>query len=143
MSKPRKKTTPRANVSFQPPSEMTPEERMKFLNEHPTRQEVANFVSAYLSTEFLPGLLTHINQQDNRNLALISICQSVLISQGIITQDEMEALMQKWEQAQQQAEDAAQKQAEEDALGTINDFLKKQQAGGQKPDGGPVLGVVK
>lgn len=143
MSKPRKKTAPCANVSFQPPSEMTPEERMKFLNEHPTRQEVANFVSAYLSTEFLPGLLTHINQQDNRNLALISICQSVLISQGIITQDEMEALMRKWEQAQQQAENAVQKQAEEDALGAIDDFLKKQQAEGQKPDGGPVLGVVK
>lgn len=143
MSKPRKKTTPHANVSFQPPSEMTPEERMKFLNEHPTRQEVANFVSAYLSTEFLPSLLTHINKQDNRNLALISICQSVLISQGIITQDEMEALMRKWEQAQQQAEDAAQKQAEKDALGAIDDFLKKQQAEGQKLDGGPVLGVVK
>lgn len=122
---------------------MTPEERMKFLNEHPTRQEVANFVSAYLSTEFLPSLLTHINKQDNRNLALISICQSVLISQGIITQDEMEALMRKWEQAQQQAEDAAQKQAEKDALGAIDDFLKKQQAEGQKLDGGPVLGVVK
>lgn len=143
MSKPRKKTAPHANVSFQPPSEMTPEERMKFLNEHPTRQEVANFVSAYLSTEFLPSLLTHINKQDNRNLALISICQSVLISQGIITQDEMEALMRKCEQAQQQAEDAAQKQAEKDALGAIDDFLKKQQAEGQKLDGGPVLGVVK
>lgn len=135
MSKPRKKTTPHANVSFQPPSEMTPEERMKFLNECPTRQEVANFVSAYLSTEFLPSLLTRINQQDNRNLALISICQSVLISQGIITQNEMEALMRNWEQAQQ----AAQEKVEKDAL----EAFQKHQAGEQKPDGGPVLGVVK
>ena len=76
--------------------DMTPEEQEKFLNEHPTRGEVANFVGQYLANDILPQVIGYINQQDNRNLALISICQAVLISQGVISKEQMDELVNNW-----------------------------------------------
>lgn len=77
-------------------SDMTPEEREEFLNGTPTRAEVANFVGGYLSNEVIPQLIGYINQQDNRNLALISVCQAVLVSQGVISKENMNKLISDW-----------------------------------------------
>ena len=83
------------NTSFDD-SDMSPEEREEFLNGTPTRAEVANFVGGYLSNDVLPQLIGYINQQDNRNLALISVCQAVLVSQGIISKENMDTLISDW-----------------------------------------------
>lgn len=94
-----KDNSPQASVSFDTPKvDMTPEEKSKFLSSNPTRQEVATFVSAYLANEVLPSVIDYVNHHDNRNLALISVCQSILISQGIITKEEMDTLVKNWEE---------------------------------------------
>ena len=77
-------------------TDMTPEEREEFLNGTPTRAEVANFVGGYLANDILPQLIGYINQQDNRNLALISVCQAVLVSQGVISKENMDKLISDW-----------------------------------------------
>lgn len=77
-------------------NDMTPEEREEFLNGTPTRAEVANFVGGYLSNDILPQLIGYINQQDNRNLALISVCQAILVSQGVISKENMDTLISDW-----------------------------------------------
>ena len=77
-------------------TDMTPEEREEFLNGTPTRAEVANFVGGYLTNDILPQLIEYINQQDNRNLALISVCQAVLVSQGVISKEDMDKLITDW-----------------------------------------------
>ena len=83
------------DISFES-SNMSPEEREEFLNGNPTRAEVANFVAGYLSNDILPQLIGYINQQDNRNLALISVCQAVLVSQGVISKENMDTLISDW-----------------------------------------------
>lgn len=83
------------NTSFDD-SNMSPEEREEFLNGTPTRAEVANFVGGYLANDILPQLIGYINQQDNRNLALISVCQAVLVSQGVISKENMDRLISDW-----------------------------------------------
>lgn len=100
MANQQKPSVPITSVEFPPEKEMTPEEKERFLNDHPTRLEVSNFVSSYLSNEFLPQLLEYINGRDNRNLQLISICQAVLISAGIADQETMDTLLAQWEAAQ-------------------------------------------
>ena len=100
MAKQQKPQPPIASVEFPPDKEMTPEEKERFLNGNPTRLEVSNFVSSYISNEFLPSLLEYINSHDNRNLQLISICQAVLISAGITDQETMDTLLAQWEAAQ-------------------------------------------
>ncbi|MCM1216764.1 MAG: hypothetical protein NC548_19860 [Lachnospiraceae bacterium] len=100
MAKQQKPPAPITSVEFSPDKQMTPEEKEQFLSENPTRMEVANFVSSYLSNEFLPGLLEYINSRDNRNLQLVSICQAVLISAGITDQKTMDTLLSQWEAAQ-------------------------------------------
>ena len=77
-------------------TDMTPEEREEFLNGTPTRAEVANFVGGYVANDILPQLIGYINQQDNRNLALISVCQAVLVSQGVISKENMDKLIADW-----------------------------------------------
>lgn len=84
-----------ASASFDN-TDMTPEEREEFLNGTPTRAEVANFVGGYLANDILPQLTGYINQQDNRNLALISICQAVLVSQGVVSKETMDKLIKDW-----------------------------------------------
>ena len=83
------------NASFDD-SDMSPEEREEFLNGTPTRAEVANFVGGYLANDILPQLIGYINKQDNRNLALISVCQAVLVSQGVISKENMDRLISDW-----------------------------------------------
>lgn len=84
-----------ASTSFDN-TDMTPEEREEFLNGTPSRAEVANFVGQYLANDILPQLVGYVNQQDNRNLALISVCQAVLVSQGVISKDNMDKLISDW-----------------------------------------------
>lgn len=88
-------------------SDMTSEEREEFLNGTPTRAEVANFVGGYLANDILPQLIGYINQQDNRNLALISVCQAVLVSQGIISKENMDKLISDWSKRGTENEDSS------------------------------------
>lgn len=104
------KQQPVASVQFPTDKAMTPEEKEDFLAENPTRLEVANFVSSYLSNEFLPSLLEYINRRDNRNLQLISVCQAVLISQGVVDQKTMDSLIEQWEAAQKDYQPQSQPQ---------------------------------
>lgn len=93
------KVTPEATVAFEK-EEMTEEQREQFLNGNPTRKEVANFIGGYVMNEVVPNIIDYVNQKDNHNLALISVCQAVLVSQGIISKEEMDALMKNWENNQ-------------------------------------------
>lgn len=101
MSKNNKHIEPEENIDVDTSAsfdntDMTPEEREEFLNGTPTRAEVANFVGGYLANDILPQLIGYINQQDNRNLALISVCQAVLVSQGVISKENMDKLISDW-----------------------------------------------
>lgn len=77
--------------------EMTPEELNVFMNEKPTRGEVMSFVDGYMNEQVIPFLINLNNDRINKLNGMISICQAILIDSGIITQEGLTQLQEKWE----------------------------------------------
>lgn len=76
---------------------MSQEELDAFLNETPTRGEVMNFVDGYMNEQVIPFLINLNNDRINKLNGMISICQAILIDSGIITQEGLTQLQEKWE----------------------------------------------
>lgn len=91
---------PKPNISVVGSEEnqsMSQEELDAFLNETPTRGEVMNFVDGYMNEQVIPFLINLNNDRINKLNGMISICQAILIDSGIITQEGLTQLQEKWE----------------------------------------------
>lgn len=71
------------------PDEMTPEEIQAFMNELVTRQEAMSFMEGYFHEKILPEMMQQLNSQYNSAYAMIHILESIIISAGLCTLDEL------------------------------------------------------
>lgn len=72
---------------------LTPENQ-KWLNEHPTRMEVASYVNALWERHYLPTITNYIQMSS-------MVLQAILIEKGVCTGDEIKSITEKFVSEQQ------------------------------------------
>lgn len=100
------------------PDEMTPEEQERFMNEPITRREAMNFVDGYMQEHVVPMLQQQISAQYNSAYAMIHVMESLLITSGLCTMEELKKCYEdyikiqeeKYKQAQQQKAEVEEQQ---------------------------------
>lgn len=65
------------------------EEDEKFLNGHPTRTEVANYVNALFEEKYMPQITKAISQVEYSAKLSITTLQALLVQKGICVEDEI------------------------------------------------------
>ena len=70
--------------------EMTPEEQAKWLNEHVTRGEVTQFVSAYLNNEVIPFVFNSVGKELFNLRCRNELLLKFLVESGVFTSEQFE-----------------------------------------------------
>jgi hypothetical protein len=84
------------------PDEMSPEEIEQFMNETITRREAMNFMNGYIGEHILPQLEQQLSAQYNSAYAMIQVLESIIISAGICTLDDIKRCYESYIQKQKE-----------------------------------------
>lgn len=81
--------------------DMNEKEQQKWLEDHPTREEVVQFVSGYINNEVIPVVLNSVGTQMFQLRCRNDVLLKMLIEAGICTEQKFEMEYKKYMEAQQ------------------------------------------
>ena len=81
--------------------DMDDKEQQKWLADHPTREEVVQFVSGYINNEVIPVVLNSVGTQMFQLRCRTDVLLKMMIDSGICTEKKYEAEYKKYVDAQQ------------------------------------------
>lgn len=81
--------------------DMNDKEQQKWLADHPTRDEVVQFVSGYINNEVIPVVLNSVGTQMFQLRCRTDVLLKMMIDAGICTEKKYEAEYKKYVDAQQ------------------------------------------
>lgn len=72
-------------------------EKAEYLNGNPTREEVMHFVDGYVNNQVLPYMINTYSDKINRLKGMLSMSHAIMINSGLITEEELTELINRWE----------------------------------------------